>query len=79
MCHLDKYVTPKVFKFSGPSNDSQRHGRGNYLLRGRLHDAFSMCVFMSDKPFVAEASPPMSHAFASKGLSDIETHIENAP
>jgi hypothetical protein len=35
-------------------------------------------VFMSDKPFVAEACPPMSHASASNGLSDIETHIKNA-
>jgi hypothetical protein len=34
---------------------------------------------MSDKPFVAEACPPMSHASASNGLSDIKTHIENAP
>jgi hypothetical protein len=34
---------------------------------------------MYDKPFVAEACPPMSHASASNGLSDIETHIENAP
>jgi hypothetical protein len=34
---------------------------------------------MSDKPFVAEACPPMSHASASNGLSDIETHIKNAP
>jgi hypothetical protein len=48
-------------------------------VRGRLHGAFSMCVFMSDKRFVAEACPPMSHASASNGLSDIETHIENAP
>jgi hypothetical protein len=38
-----------------------------------------MCVFMSDKAFVAEACPPMSHASASNGLSDIETHSENAP
>jgi hypothetical protein len=38
-----------------------------------------MCVFMSDKPFVAEACPPMLHASASNGLSDIKTHIENAP
>jgi hypothetical protein len=30
---------------------------------------------MSDKPFVAEACPPMSHASESNGLSDIETHI----
>jgi hypothetical protein len=47
-----------------------------YTVRGRLHGAFSMCVFMSDKPFVAEACPPMSHASASNGLSDIETHIK---
>jgi hypothetical protein len=48
-------------------------------LRGRLHSAFLMCVSMFDKPFVVEAWPPMSHASASNGLSDIETHIENAP
>jgi hypothetical protein len=41
------------------------------LIRGRLHGAFSMCVFMSDKPFVAEACQPMSHAAASNGLSDM--------
>jgi hypothetical protein len=29
--NFDKYVTPKVFKFSGPSNDGRRHGRGTYL------------------------------------------------
>jgi hypothetical protein len=34
-------------------------------LRGQLHGAFSMSVFMSDKQFVAEACPPMSHASAS--------------
>jgi hypothetical protein len=49
------------------------------ILRGRLHSAFSMCVFMIDKPIVAEACPPMLHASASSGLSDIETHILNAP
>jgi hypothetical protein len=40
-----------------------------YALLGvdRLHGAFSMCVFMSDKPFVAEVCPPMSHASASNG------------
>jgi hypothetical protein len=51
----------------------------NPCIRGRLHGAFSMCVFMSDKPFVAEACPPKSHASASNGLSDIETHIKIAP
>jgi hypothetical protein len=34
---------------------------------------------MSDKPFVAEACPPMLHAPASNGLSDIETPIKYAP
>jgi hypothetical protein len=34
---------------------------------------------MSDKPFVAEACPPMSHASASNGLTDLKTHIKNAP
>jgi hypothetical protein len=33
---------------------------------------------MSDKPFVAEACPPMLHASASNGLSVMKTHIENA-
>jgi hypothetical protein len=51
----------------------------NVSLRGRLQGALSMCVFMSDKPFVVEACPLMSHASASNGLSDIETLIENAP
>jgi hypothetical protein len=46
--------------------------------RGRLHSAFFMCVFMSDKPFVAEAYPPMLHASASNGLSDMKTHIKNS-
>jgi hypothetical protein len=34
---------------------------------------------MSDKPVAAKACPPMLHASASNGLSDIKTHIENAP
>jgi hypothetical protein len=53
-----------------------------WTLRGRLHGAF----FMSDKPFVAsvkpfvaETCPPMLHPSASNGLSDIETHMKNAP
>jgi hypothetical protein len=33
-----------------------------------------MCVFMSGKPFVAEACPPMSHASASNGSPDMKTH-----
>jgi hypothetical protein len=35
------FVTLKVFKLIGPSNDGQRHGRGTYLLisnlKARLH------------------------------------------
>jgi hypothetical protein len=49
----------------------------------RLKGSITWCVldgvFISDKPFVAEACPPMSHASASNGLSDIDTHIKNAP
>jgi hypothetical protein len=29
--HCDTSVTPKVFKFIGPSKDGRRHGRGTYL------------------------------------------------
>jgi hypothetical protein len=50
------------------------------LLRRFPKGSITRCVldgvFMSDKPFVAEACPPMLHASASNGLSDIETHIE---
>jgi hypothetical protein len=49
------------------------------LLKCRLHGAFSMCVFMSDKPLDAEACDIRGQASAANGLSDIETHIENAP
>jgi hypothetical protein len=38
-----------------------------------------MCVSMSDKPFHAEACDIDGHASATKGLSDMKTHIENAP
>jgi hypothetical protein len=31
LCITVTPVTPKVFKFIGPSNDSRRHGRGTYL------------------------------------------------
>jgi hypothetical protein len=48
-------------------------------IKGRLHGAFSMCVFMSDKPFDAEAYNIGGHASATNGLSDMKTHIENAP
>jgi hypothetical protein len=32
MWHFDMFVTLKVFKLIGPSNDSRRQGRGTYLL-----------------------------------------------
>jgi hypothetical protein len=32
MWHFDMFVTLKVFKLIGPSNDGRRHGRGTYLL-----------------------------------------------
>jgi hypothetical protein len=48
-------------------------------VKGRLHGAFSMCVSMSDKPFDAEACDIGGQPCASNGLSDMETHIENAP
>jgi hypothetical protein len=38
-----------------------------------------MCVFMSDKPFDAEVCGIGGHASATNGLSDMKTHIENAP
>jgi hypothetical protein len=31
MWHVDMFVTLKVFKLIGPSNDGRRHGRGTYL------------------------------------------------
>jgi hypothetical protein len=31
MWHFDMFVTLKVFKLIGPSNDGRRHGRGTYL------------------------------------------------
>jgi hypothetical protein len=31
MWHFDMFVTLKVFKLIGPSNDGQRQGRGTYL------------------------------------------------
>jgi hypothetical protein len=34
---------------------------------------------MSDKPFDAEACDIGGHASATNGLSDMKTHIENAP
>jgi hypothetical protein len=48
-------------------------------LKGRLHGAFLMCVSMSDKPFDAEACDLSGPASATNGLSDMKTHIENAP
>jgi hypothetical protein len=42
------------------------------LLKGRLHGAFSMCVFMSDKPFDVEACDIGGHASATNGLSDMK-------
>jgi hypothetical protein len=50
-----------------------------WRFRGRLHSAFSMCVSMSDKPFDAEACDIGRQASATNGLSDMKTHIENAP
>jgi hypothetical protein len=47
-------------------------------LRGRLHGAFSMCVFMSGEPFDAEACDIGGQASATNGTPDMKTHIENA-
>jgi hypothetical protein len=39
------FVTLKVFKLIGPSNDGQRHGRGTYL----FYNVFIyVCVFFLD-------------------------------
>jgi hypothetical protein len=37
-----------------------------------------MCVFMSDKPFDAEACDIGGQASATNGSPDLKTHIENA-
>jgi hypothetical protein len=54
-------------------------GRVHLRFKGLLHGAFSMCVSMSDKPFDAEACDIGGQASATNGLSDMKTHIENAP
>jgi hypothetical protein len=56
-----------------------RHINSIVLFKGRLHGAFLMCVSMSDKPFDAEACDIGGQASATNGLSDMKTHIENAP
>jgi hypothetical protein len=48
------------------------------MLRGRLHGAVLMCVFMSGKPFDAEACDIGGQASATNGSPDMKTHIENA-
>jgi hypothetical protein len=74
--HFDHFNNPSVTPEFSNSLDLQMTPEGTvgaptcFSLRGRLHSAFSMCVFMSDKLFVAEACPPMSHASASNGLSE---------
>jgi hypothetical protein len=58
------------------------HGQAKntmHQLSGRLHVAFSMCVSMSDKLFDAEACDIGGQASATNCLSDMKTHIENAP
>jgi hypothetical protein len=77
---LDQQATI-AWRNSRPSADQRGRKRvgGKKLLRGRLHGAFSMCVFMSDKPFDAEARDIGRHASATNGLSDMKTLIENAP
>jgi hypothetical protein len=40
-CVWHTSVTPKVFKFIGPSIDSRRHGRGTYLFFFEFGDKFS--------------------------------------
>jgi hypothetical protein len=58
--------------------DATKDASRNRPIKGQLHGAFSMCVFMSDKPFDAEACDIGGHASATNGLSDIKTHIKNA-
>jgi hypothetical protein len=38
------FVTPKVFKLIGPSNDGQRHGRDTYLFDEKLTFSFMLSV-----------------------------------
>jgi hypothetical protein len=73
--------------FSLFSSTGEERASGSYLflrrqlcalLRGRLHGAFSMCVFMSGEPFDAEACDIGGQASATNGSPDMKTHIENA-
>jgi hypothetical protein len=43
------------------------------VAKGQLHDAFSICVSMSDKPSDAEACDIGGQASATNGLSDMKT------
>jgi hypothetical protein len=49
------------------------------LLYGSITQCVLDGVFMSEKPFDAEACPPMLHATASNGLLDMVMNVENAP
>jgi hypothetical protein len=44
-------MTPKVFKFDGPSKDGRRHRRGTYLF------LLILTMFLSD--FFLATSPPV--------------------
>jgi hypothetical protein len=51
-------------------------------IKGRLHGAFFMCVYMSDKPFDAEACDIGRQASATNGLTDAKnglSDMKNAP
>jgi hypothetical protein len=46
MWHFDMFVTLKVFKLIGPSNDGQRHGRGTYLFFNNTPSLFVGQIFI---------------------------------
>jgi hypothetical protein len=48
MRHCGMYVTPKVFKFIGPSKDGRRHGMGSYLFINNWR-IFVRCPFCLPK------------------------------
>jgi hypothetical protein len=54
MWHFDMFVTLKVFKLIGPSNNGRRHGRGTYLvfLPPPSLFQFSFCFPFKKKQFL---------------------------
>jgi hypothetical protein len=70
------FVTLKVFKLIGPSNDSRRHGRGTYLfLDIPLSNCLSLFGWILTDWVALPSPPPTSPAWTAEAGGDVDVDM----